>query len=266
MQDHTGDIEALLQQKLEFEQSVKYASYIQKALLPSENELNFLLPGHFLLFLPRDVVSGDFYWIHNQDDITTVTVGDCTGHGVPGAFLSILGISFLSLVFSKHSPENPATLLNYLREYVMKALNQTGEALEQKDGIDLSVCMFNKNNGKLSYSGSFNPLYIVRNGCLDQLLGDKMPVGIDAEYEESFTNKEFRLKKGDMVYLFTDGFPDQFGGAKGKKYKYPAFRKVLTECSMLEVAEQRDFLLKDIKDWQGEHPQLDDITVLGFRY
>jgi len=266
MEESPVDIAELLQQKLEFEQSVKYASYIQKALLPGSNELRYFLPQHFLLFLPRDVVSGDFYWIHHEDDITTVAIGDCTGHGVPGAFLSILGISFLNLVYSKHSPESPAVLLNYLREYVMKALNQTGEAYEQKDGIDLSVCMFNNKTGELRYSGSFSPLYIARGGELEQLQGDKMPVGIDAEYEESFTNKSFRLKKEDTVYIYTDGFPDQFGGPKGKKFKYPAFRKLISNCSKLDIAEQRNFLLTELRNWQGKLPQLDDITVMGFKY
>lgn len=266
MNKYEAYIDELLKQKLEFEQSIKYASYIQKALLPANSDINFSFPHNFVLFLPRDVVSGDFYWIHTEDDIATIAVGDSTGHGVPGAFLSILGISFLNLVMSKHSPESPSVLLNYLREYVMKALNQTGREKEQKDGIDLSVCMVNHKTGILSYSGAFNPLYIIRKNELTQLVGDKMPVGVAAEYEYSFTSQDFQLEKGDTIYLFTDGYPDQFGGKKGKKLKYPTFRKLLVQASEMPINEQEAFLYNELSNWMGSLEQLDDITILGFKY
>jgi serine phosphatase RsbU (regulator of sigma subunit) len=259
-------IEDLLKQKKELEQSIKYASYIQKALLPSAKDLKIHLANSFILSLPRDVVSGDFFWIDKNKNQITLAVGDSTGHGVPGAFLSILGISFLNLVASKHKPTNPADLLNYLREYIMKALNQTGQNNEQKDGIDLSVCMFNTETGLFYYASSYNPAYIIHNKKLEQLASDKMPVGVDAETEKPFTNTEFQLKPGDQVYLFTDGFPDQFGGKLGKKYKYSKFRDLIIECSKLSFSDQEKFLLSELDGWRGSLPQLDDITILGFKY
>jgi serine phosphatase RsbU (regulator of sigma subunit) len=260
-----NNIEALLRQKKELEQSIKYASYIQKALLPSVADIQSSLPKSFIYYLPRDVVSGDFYWLYKQKDKTIIAVGDSTGHGVPGAMLSVLGISFLNLVISKHRPETPAEILNFLREYIMKSLNQTGRPSEQKDGIDLSIAVINSDFTQLTYAGSFNPLYRVRHNQLEQLPGSKMPVGVDAELEKSFSNHSIELRENDMVYMFTDGFPDQFGGQNGKKFKYPAFRKLLINCSTLNPDEQHDILKAAFNEWKGPHAQLDDITVLGFR-
>ncbi len=259
------NIEELLFQKKELEQSISYASYIQRALLPAPQYVKFGFNESFVFFKPRDIVSGDFYWINQQYDKKIVAVGDCTGHGVPGAFLSILGISFLDLVVSKYNPETPAELLNYLREYIMKALNQCGDDNEQKDGIDLSVCFFNNDNRRLSYSGSFNPLYIVREKRLFQLEPSKMPVGVGAEMEKSFLNHNFELQDYDMVYLYSDGFPDQFGGEKGKKYKYQPFRNLLSKCSGFDANTQEQILNKELTTWMGTLPQLDDITILGIR-
>jgi sigma-B regulation protein RsbU (phosphoserine phosphatase) len=249
----------------ELDQSLKYASYIQKALFPKADEINSLFPDNFLIFLPRDIVSGDFYWVHQENDKIIVAVGDSTGHGVPGAFISILGISYLNLVFSKHKPNTPAQLLNYLREYFMKTLNQTGKENEQKDGIDMSVCFFDKKLKQVQFAGAFNPVYIVRNNSLVQLEGDKMPIGVSAEFENSFNNKQFELEPNDMVYLFSDGFPDQFGGPDGKKYKYNKFRELLIKCSNLPVSEQKVVILDEFTEWKGNLPQLDDMTMVGIK-
>jgi serine phosphatase RsbU (regulator of sigma subunit) len=249
----------------ELDQSLKYASYIQKALFPKADEINRLFPDNFLIFLPRDIVSGDFYWVHQENDKIIIAVGDSTGHGVPGAFISILGISYLYLVISKHSPNTPAQLMNYLREYFMKTLDQTGKEEEQKDGIDMSICFFDKNLKQVQFAGAFNPVYIVRNNNLVQLEGDKMPIGVSAEFENSFTNKQFELEPNDMVYLFSDGFPDQFGGPDGKKYKYNKFRELLIKCSSMPVSEQKMIIIDEFTEWKGNLPQLDDMTMVGIK-
>jgi serine phosphatase RsbU (regulator of sigma subunit) len=259
------NIEDLIKQQKELEQSVIYASYIQKALLPSEQTMKRLLPNHFIFYLPRDLVSGDFYWVEKFNEKTIIAVGDCTGHGVPGALLSVLGVSFLNLVLSKHKPENPGVLLDILREYIMKALNQTGQSEDQKDGIDLSICMIDFKTMTLEFSGSFNPVYVIRKNKLTQIQGSKMPVGVAADIEEAFITQQYNLKRNDTLYLFSDGFPDQFGGPEGKKYKYPAFRELLTSISNLPITEQAKYLGKELKSWMGDTPQLDDITILGFK-
>ncbi len=257
--------ESLLIQQKELEKSLKYARNIQRALLPSESQIKYLFPEFFLLYLPKDIVSGDFYWIHHDNEKIIVAVGDSTGHGVPGAFVSVLGISFLQLVFSKHKPKNPAIALNYLREYFMKSLDQTGEEGEQKDGIDMSICFIYKNSNIVQYAGAFNPMYIVNSKEIVQVPGDNMPIGIGAEFENSFTLQEEEWQQGDMIYLFTDGFPDQFGGPKDKKFKYRPFRSILHKISSYNLDDQHKTLLEEHNHWKGDNIQLDDITILGIR-
>jgi serine phosphatase RsbU (regulator of sigma subunit) len=255
----------LQKQQKELEQSLKYASYIQKALFPKTSDIKRLFPESFLLFMPRDIVSGDFYWVHRENEKIIVAIGDSTGHGVPGAFISILGISYLNLVISKYNPSAPSQILNYMREYFMKSLNQTGKEEEQKDGIDMSLCIFDKEKSKIQYAGAFNPLYIARKNEIIQIEGDKMPIGVSAEFENSFQTKCFDLEKGDMLYLFSDGFPDQFGGTEGKKYKYKKFRELLVRCSNMSIAKQKITLLDEFVDWKGNLSQLDDMTIFGIR-
>jgi serine phosphatase RsbU (regulator of sigma subunit) len=256
--------DATYQQK-ELEKSLKYASYIQQSLFPKEKEIKNLFPESFLIYLPRDIVSGDFYWIHNDINKTIIAVGDSTGHGVPGAFLSILGISFLQLVISKLAPKSPSQALNFIREYLMKSLDQTGKDIEQKDGIDMALCFISKDEKKIQFSGAFSSLYIARDNEIIRLDGDKMPIGVSADFEESFTTKTMDLKMNDMVYLFTDGYPDQFGGKDGKKFKYGPFRDLLSKCSVLDVDKQKRILINIHKEWKGGFSQLDDITILGIR-
>ncbi|NJO92324.1 MAG: SpoIIE family protein phosphatase, partial [Chloroflexia bacterium] len=148
----------------------------------------------------------------------------------------------------------------------MKTLDQTGKDEEQKDGIDMSVCFFDKTNQTIQFSGAFTPVYIVRNNNLIQLEGDKMPIGVSAEFENSFTTKTLSLEKGDMVYLFTDGFPDQFGGELGKKYKYKKFRELLIRCSAMPIEAQKITILEEFIKWKGDHPQVDDTTLLELEY
>ncbi len=254
-------------QKKELTESLKYASYIQRALLPSASLIKSLFPESFLVYMPYEIVSGDFYWIRKKKNRLFLVIADCTGHGVPGAFLSILGIAFLNQVVDTFPELNASAFLNTLREYFMKALHQTGEASEQKDGIDMSLVIVETDTNILQFAGAFHPMYIIKNrNQLIEIPGDKMPIGVAAEEEVSFKNHFFELKEGDMVYLFSDGFADQFGGDEGKKFKYRPFRNLLLNICSLSMEEQRNALIKAYTDWKGKLPQLDDITIFAFRH
>jgi serine phosphatase RsbU (regulator of sigma subunit) len=265
---NTDDLNHIYQKhKKELTQSLKYASYIQKALLPNPQALERNFPDHFLLFEPRDIVSGDFYWQLRKKDLLYFAIGDCTGHGVPGAFLSILGISFLNQIVDRNEKITAADVLNHLREYIMKALQQTGEEHEQKDGIDMALCVIDHQKQQLQFAGAFNPLYVIKNSNrLIEVPGDKMPIGIAAEVEITFKNHIIELESGDIFYMFSDGFVDQFGGREGKKYKYRPFRNLLLNICNLPMAEQKAKLLSTLQEWKGTLPQLDDITIFGSRF
>lgn len=246
--------------------SLEYASYIQQALFPEKTYLNKVIPEHFIFFKPRDFVSGDFYWVNKRDNKVFIAVADCTGHGVPGAFVSILGIALLNLIVNTNRAKTASGTLNLLREHIMAALNQKGKHGEQKDGLDMSFAIIDTEQDTVNFSGAFNPLYIVRGKNLIQLEGDKMPIGVGADIEEAFTNHTYKLEPDDMIYLFSDGFVDQFGGENNKKYKYRPFRNLLTNIAPLPVNEQKETLNKEFYQWKGEFPQLDDVLIFGVRY
>jgi serine phosphatase RsbU (regulator of sigma subunit) len=266
--DNNDNIKYLIElQKKELTQSLKYASYIQKALLPAENSLKRYFPEYFLIYIPRDIVGGDFYWISKKGNLIFIAIADCTGHGVPGAFLSILGISFLHQLIDRYGCNSASSVLNVLREFFMKALNQTGSENEQKDGIDMALCILNNEEKTLQYAGAFNPVYIIKQGNqLIEIAGDKMPIGIAADNENTFTNHIVNVELGDMIYLFSDGFVDQFGGPLGKKFKYRPFRNLLLNICKLPVEKQKSSLLSTWNDWKKNLPQLDDVLIFGFRY
>ena len=254
-------------QRKELNQSLKYASYIQRALLPDKTIIDRYFPENLLIYIPRDIVSGDFYWALRKKNRYYLAVADCTGHGVPGAFMSILGISFLNQITDRHDCTSAAMVLNLMREYVMKALQQTGREHEQKDGIDMAFCLIDTDTNQLQFAGAFNPLYVVRkDSSLTEVGGDKMPIGVAPDEERSFTNHRIQLEKGEMVYLFSDGFVDQFGGPEGKKFKYAPFRKLLQSVSQKPVKEQSDILKTTFLKWKDNYAQLDDVLVFGFRY
>lgn len=254
-----------LKQNKELSESIKYASYIQNALLPESGAISRILPDHFLFYKPKDIVSGDFYWIYKKKDEILIAVADCTGHGVPGAFMSILGISFLNEVVIRDQYSTTGSILNQFREYIMKSLNQTGEENEQKDGIDIALCKINTASRVMEFSGAFNPVYIITESRLIDIQGDKMPIGIAADEERSFSTHNFKLNSGDTVYLFSDGYVDQFGGPDEKKFKYKPFRELLLKISKLPLKKQKDALESTFYKWKGDLPQLDDLLVFGFK-
>lgn len=250
----------------ELDESLKYASYIQKALLPSPLVLKKLLPEHFLIFIPRDIVSGDFYFLAQKKNQLFIAVADCTGHGVPGAFMSILGLTFLNEIIHHSHYTGAASVLNQMREKVMSALQQTGDDDEQKDGIDMALGIIDSETNKLNFAGAFNPAYIVKKNRLVEIQGDKMPVGIAADEEKPFADHYCELDEGDQIYLFTDGFVDQFGGPKGKKFKYQPFRSLILSINSMPIHQQKEKLIDIFNDWKGNLPQLDDVLLLGWRY
>ena len=258
--------EILLEQRKQLMASLKYASFIQKAVLPDQRYLEVTLKDFFVMHKPRDIVSGDFYYCSRKEDYIVAAAGDCTGHGVPGALMSIMGVSFLNEILSIRGPVKSSRILNLLRERVMKALHQRGMELENKDAMDMALCVFNPRTSELQYSGANNPLYHVRNKVLTEIKADKMPVGINAIEEDSFTNHSLQLKPGDTVYIFSDGYADQFGGPLDKKFKYGPLKELIIRISDKSMEEQRAELEHVIDSWQGKADQVDDILIFGIKF
>lgn len=270
----TTQRDAILEQKNTIEHknkeitgSIEYARRIQNALMSREKQFSEAFSDYFILFKPRSIVSGDFYWIHTQGKRIYLTAADCTGHGVPGAFMSTLGISSLNEIVSNHqgNPENAAQILNRLREKVKNSLHQTGKRDLTKDGMDMSFCVIDLEQGKVDFAGAFNPLYIFRDGVFEKFSGDRMPVGIYHTEKPSFTNQSLDIKSGDSLYLFSDGYVDQLGGARHKKFKPVNFINLLKDIHHLPMSEQKHILEQKFEDWKGRNYQVDDVIVLGIK-
>ncbi len=262
----------------EISESINYATRLQAAILPEQELLNKYLTEHFVLFKPKDKVSGDFYWWTHIDGYTIITAADCTGHGVPGAFMSMLGVSFLREIVEKEYITNTALILKKLRKEIIKALKQKGLTGEQKDGMDMSIISINHNTNVVQFSGANNPLYIITNEKrsltgFENLLGlegffeikpDKMPIAI-YEKMDNFTTHEIQLQKGDQLYMFSDGFADQFGGEKSKKFKYKPFKRLLLANANKSMQEQKELLNLAFEEWKRNEEQVDDVVVLGVK-
>jgi len=246
--------------------SIEYAKRIQNAILPQVNGLEAVFPEHFVFFNPLDIVSGDFYWFKQLGHYMVFTVADCTGHGVPGAFMSMLGMAFLNEIsrgFDKHIQANE--LLNELRRDIKTALRQTSQS-DNKDGMDMAICVYNTETKEMQYAGAYNPLLLIRNGEIIECKADRMPVGFHPVEKESFTNHVIKLQTGDNIYMFSDGFQDQTGGEQGRKYLSRNFKNLLLEISPQTMAMQQLLLSQTLQEWKGtEHHQIDDITVMGIR-
>ncbi len=257
--------ELISQQKQEITDSIRYASRIQRAILPSDDLLAETLPEHFVLYLPRDIVSGDFFWITSHGHKVVIVAADCTGHGVPGAFMSMLGVSFLYEIVNKEGIMQPAAILNFLRVHIKTTLSQKGKADEQKDGMDISLCVLDRHEMKLEWAGAYNPLYLIRKGELIEYKADKMPVAIHMLDHMPFTNHEIAIEKGDTFYISSDGYADQFGGTEGRKFMSKKYKELLLTIWDKPMQEQKEILNKAHLDWKGEHEQVDDILVMGVR-
>lgn len=256
--------EEIRQQRDHIMDSIFYAKRIQTAALPSQDDLNAISEDHFVLFKPRDVVSGDFYWVTHVDNKSIIIAADCTGHGVPGAFMSMLGISFLNKIVKEKKIYYPTEILNLLRNNIVESLRQTGAPGEAKDGMDLALVVIDSHEYTLEYAGANNPLYLIRDGEAEVIKADKMPIAI-FEVMNEFKTHRVKLQKNDTVYIFSDGYPDQFGGPKNKKFMYGKFRKLLLKIADKPMNQQRQILEETIENWMAETEQIDDILVMGVK-
>lgn len=253
--------------------SVNYAKRIQEAILPEMREIVSHLTDSFILFQPRDIVSGDFYWFSNKDGKKIIAAIDCTGHGVPGAFMSMIGNTLLNQIVNERGITDPADILNNLNKEVNRALKQTNEDSESRDGMDGAICCFefpSAENGatetKVCYSGANRPLWFIRNNELNEIKADKFPIG-GLEYEDpkEFTTHTLDLQKGDTVYTFTDGYADQFGQVTNKKLMTKKFKEALLSIQDKPMGEQHSYLKTFINNWKGTNEQTDDILVIGVK-
>jgi serine phosphatase RsbU (regulator of sigma subunit)/HAMP domain-containing protein len=242
--------------------SIRYAKRLQSSILPSDEWIDKKLPSSFVLFKPKDIVSGDFYWFEESVNGKIIfSAVDCTGHGVPGAFMSLVGHNGLHQAVNEHGMEEPGAILDDLNRSAKRALTRTSEGESVSDGMDMALCTIDKEARKLEFSGANNPLYLVRNGELHEYKADKVPIG--GEGEHRYNTQRLDLQKGDVLYVFSDGFPDQFGGPKGKKFKYRPFKELLISISDKPMQEQKEILDRTIEEWKGDLEQIDDILVIG---
>jgi serine phosphatase RsbU (regulator of sigma subunit) len=245
---------------------LRYAGMIQHALMPYPSIHKSALKDFFILFLPKDIVSGDFYYTFSNRHYTCIAAGDCTGHGVPGALMSILGISFLNEILQSRTDARANRILNNMREKIMKALNQTGANEETKDSIDIGLCIIDTDTGSLQYAGANRPLILIRNEELYEYAPDKMTIGIAPRMEKPFRNTIIEYQPGDLFYLFSDGYSDQFGEVTDKKFKYSQFKQVILSLTGLDMASQKEQLESIFKTWKGNMEQNDDVLVFGFQF
>jgi len=249
-----------------YEQSLNYAQRIQRAMFITPKQLKLLFPESFIYQQPKDIVSGDFNWARRINGKVFFSVADCTGHGVPGAFMSLLGLEFFRQITAGREDLDPAAILNEMNEQFEIVFGDT-EELALKDGIDLAICAYDHKNHVLEYAGAFNPVYIVRDNEILEMKGDRIIVGPDYGGQRgTFENRSMEIGEDDMLYMFTDGYADQFGGPEGKKFKYRRFRHLLMSIHKLPMEEQKKKLKENMKEWMGnQHEQIDDQTVLGIR-
>lgn len=249
--------------------SINYALRIQEALLPSKELKHTLFPSSFVLLLPKDIVSGDFYWYSEKNGKKIITAVDCTGHGIPGAFMSMIGVTFLNEIINERGMTKPADVLSELRNKVKTSLKQKGLDGESRDGMDMAILSFNNNFTIAEFAGANNPLWLFRKEKnelkLMEFAPDKRPIGYFKGQGLPFTNHEIELKPNDTLYIFSDGYADQFGGPKGKKFKYKQIKEILTEINDLPMHKQEEQLLQRFEKWRGNLEQTDDVCIIGIR-
>jgi serine phosphatase RsbU (regulator of sigma subunit) len=246
--------------------SIKYAQRIQQAILPPDKLWNNILPQSFVFYQPKDILSGDFYWIEETTEHIFIAAADCTGHGVPGALMSIVNYNLLNRAVLEHGLTNAGAILDSVNKYLTLSLHQTYQESAVRDGMDVSLCVINKKTKKMDFAGAFNSIYLIRNNAIQEFIPDKQPVGAFIEDNiKLFTSQSFQLLENDVVYMFTDGYADQFGGPKGKKYKYKQLQHLLLSSYTKPFDEQNQIFKSAINDWKGSLEQVDDILLLGYK-
>ncbi len=257
--------EIIIKKNKEIMADIRYASRIQQAILPNLEFIGKNTKEYFILHQPKSHVSGDFYWLANAGDKKIIAVGDCTGHGLSGALMHMLGSVYLNEIVTKGNFTTASDILNQLRDHIMNSLKQTGESGEAQDGLDIALCVIDCNNKNLQFCGANNPLYLIRDKELIEVKGDRMPVGIHINFDKPFTNHLVDIKSDDKLYLFSDGFADQFGGPKGKKFRYKQFKDLLIDISNKPMSIQKEILNNTHDNWRGSLDQIDDILVFGIK-
>ncbi|HVA98560.1 MAG TPA: SpoIIE family protein phosphatase, partial [Bacteroidia bacterium] len=255
-------------QHKELVESINYASFIQNTIFPTPDQIKNILPESFVLVKPKNIVSGDFYWVKEREDKIFIAACDCTGHGVPGALISILGFKLLNKFIVEYHLSNPAEILNSICNEFASSENQLDLGNKINDGMDIALCNINKTTMTMEYAGAYNPIYLIRNGELTKLVVDKIPLRLFSNNtDEKFGNYQIKLKKGDLISLFSDGYADQFGGPKGKKFMYKPFQDLLLSIHNLPMDEQNEILDKKIEEWKNTtgDEQTDDILIFGFK-
>jgi serine phosphatase RsbU (regulator of sigma subunit) len=245
--------------------SIIYARNIQKAVLPSRETFNQLLPESFIMSKPKDIVSGDFYWLAEKDNKIIISVADCTGHGVPGAFMSLLGITLMNEIVNVHGITRSDLIVSELRRRLIESLRQNRKSDITYDGMDIALCVIDTNNHKLQFTGGMNDLVYIHNAKIEIVRADHLDVSASFAESGNFKMTELNYSDGDMIYLFTDGYQDQFGGQYNKKFLRPHFYTTLFEIHKLPVLNQKEMLEKKLEVWMKSHIQTDDITVMGIR-
>jgi phosphoserine phosphatase RsbU/P len=244
--------------------SIRYAHTIQSAVLKASLDGSELFREMFYFVQPKDIVSGDFFWFHKIRNKVFASVFDCTGHGIPGAFMSMLGVTLLNEIVIREIITEPDLILNRLREKIIEALGQKGNASDVTDGMDGSIISYDLTSKKLVYSGALSPVYLIRNHKIIELRGDRMTLSYQDNISD-FSRQEIQTETDDMVYLFTDGYVDQFGGERKKKFRSAQFKEVLLRNHKFGIEVQKEMLMNTYHNWKGTGEQVDDITVVGLR-
>lgn len=248
--------------------SINYASRIQESILPSDSEIKKQLPESFVFFKPRDVVSGDFYWLSTIKEKIIIACVDCTGHGVPGAFMSLIGNTLLNEIVNEKEIIDPSLILKQLHIGIVKAMHQNSDRVQSKDGMEMSLCVIDNKAKVIEFAGAMNPLYVVMDNVVNVVKPDVRGVGGESSVakEIEFTNQKIQIQKNMLVYLFTDGYMDQFGGLENKKFNIPNFKKLLLEIQSWDMEKQKEVIEETIQKWKGNYRQIDDMLVIGIRF
>ncbi len=253
-------------QKQELEESIRYAFRIQQAILPPMYFIDRLLAEYFILYIPKAVVSGDFYYVEQVQDYIIVAAVDCTGHGVPGAMMSVIGYDILNQAIKINQKTKPSEILNFLDIGVSDFLRQTYNESGVNDGMDVSVVSIHRFHQLVEFAGAYHEVYYTHHGKIFEIKGDKLPIGVNFDgFADTFTNHALPVSKGDMIYLFSDGYADQFGGQHNKKFKYNRLKNLLWQISSQHALEQKEILSKTFNDWKGDNEQTDDVLLIGIR-
>ena len=267
----SAQLDVIAAKNKEITDSIYYAEKIQSAVLPSLADLQSIFPESFVLYKPKDIISGDFYWFGSVGNNFVLVAADCTGHGVPGAFMSMLGITLLNEIVNHHGTVKADAVLNELRNQVKASLGQTGSNAEQKDGMDIALCIIDSSAMQIQYAGAFNPLYLIRlneqtnTPELSEIKADRMPIGVYPKDKQPFKNNLIQLHPNDSLYLFSDGFNSQFGGEKGDTFKSKRFQELLLSAYNQPMKKQKEVLETSLRNWQGNFEQVDDILVIGLK-